>query len=496
MRTLALTGSEPLALKGHARQATRSLAYVFAGLALSVLCLIALPTALLGGATALRRLLELERTLANRLLAARIPALRPVMLDERIDRRDVAFLASRLPLYAFAAALCAIPAALLVVLLMYSVEGFAGSSRYFGPWSLGPPVGFVLLLFSVPALVLLAATLIACCSQLVLLTRHALTSRVSTGVAVREALAERLRDRTLAIAYWLPERELFVDEHGHAVELPSGDSGRAWTAVEHGGRRVAAIIHDAELEARPELVEAAAAGAVLALANEQLKAALRARLEELRASRKRIVEASIDARKRLERDLHDGAQQQLVSLSVDLQLLQTRITDAPTLELLETSRAKLAEALADLRELARGIHPAVLTARGLAPALEALAQRAPLPVELTVDLSARPPASLESAAYFLVSEALTNVAKYAEASYARVLVAEADGLLTVQIEDDGIGGADPSPGSGLRGLSDRIAALDGRLEIESAAGAGTRISATIRLEQTTAGPPTQLESSG
>jgi len=138
----------------------------------------------------------------------------------------------------------------------------------------------------------------------------------------------------------------------------------------------------------------------------------------------------------------------------------------------------------------------VLTARGLAPALEALAQRAPLPVELTVDLSARPPASLESAAYFLVSEALTNVAKYAEASYARVLVAEADGLLTVQIEDDGIGGADPSPGSGLRGLSDRIAALDGRLEIESAAGAGTRISATIRLEQTTAGPPTQLESSG
>jgi signal transduction histidine kinase len=343
--------------------------------------------------------------------------------------------------------------------------------------------------------VLFAATLIACCSQLVQLTRHALTSRVSTGVAVREALAGRLRDRTLAIAYWLPERELFVDERGHVVELPSGDSGRAWTAVEHGGRRVAAIIHDAELEDRPELVEAAAAGAVLALGNEQLKADLRARLVELRASRRRIVEASIDTRKRLERDLHDGAQQQLVSLSVDLQLLQTRITDAPTLELLETSRAKLAEALADLRELARGIHPAVLTARGLAPALEALAQRAPLPVELTVDLSKRPPASVESAAYFLVSEALTNVAKYAEASAARVFVAEAGGLLTVQIEDDGIGGADPSRGSGLRGLSDRIAALDGRLEIESAAGAGTRISATIPLKQTTTGPPTRHESS-
>jgi len=496
MRTLALTGSEPLALKGHARQATRSLAYLLAGLALSALYFIAMPTALLGGATALRRLLELERTLANRLLAARIPALRPVMLDERIDRRDVAFLASRLPLYAFAAALCAIPAALLVELLVHSVEGFVGSSSYLGPWPLGQPVGFVLLLFSFPALVLFAATLIACCSQLVQLTRHALTSRVSTGVAVREALAGRLRDRTLVIAYWLPERELFVDERGHVVELPSGDSGRAWTAVEHGGRRVAAIIHDAELEARPELVEAAAAGAVLALGNEQLKADLRARLVELRASRRRIVEASLETRKRLERDLHDGAQQQLVSLSVDLQLLQTRITDAPTLELLETSRAKLAEALADLRELARGIHPAVLTARGLAPALEALAQRAPLPVELTVDLSERPPASLESAAYFLVSEALTNVAKYAEASGARVFVTEAGGLLTVQIEDDGIGGADPSPGSGLRGLSDRIAALDGRLEIESAPGVGTRISATIPLKRATAGPPTRHESSG
>ena len=223
---------------------------------------------------------------------------------------------------------------------------------------------------------------------------------------------------------------MFIDEHGHPVELPTGDSGRSWTAVEHGGRRVAAIIHDAELEARTELVEAAAAGAVLALGNEQLKADLRARLEELRASRKRIVEASIETRKRIERDLHDGAQQQLVSLSVDLQLLQERITDAPTLELLEATRAKLSEALTNLREFARGIHPVLLTDRGLAPALEALARRAPLPVELEVELPERPPASLESAAYFLVSEALTNVAKYAEASGVRVAVTEADGLLS------------------------------------------------------------------
>ncbi|MGO9899165.1 MAG: sensor histidine kinase, partial [Solirubrobacteraceae bacterium] len=208
----------------------------------------------------------------------------------------------------------------------------------------------------------------------------------------------------------------------------------------------------------------------------QLKADLRARLEELRASRKRIVEASLEARKQLERDLHDGAQQQLVSLSLDLQLLQTRITDTPTLELLDATRAKLTDALAGLRALARGIHPALLTDRGLAPTLEALAQRAPLPVELKVDLPERPPAILESATYFLVSEVLTNVAKYAEANRVRVLVTDADGLLAVEIQDDGIGGADPSRGSGLRGLSDRIAALDGQLRIESPPGEGTRIS--------------------
>ena len=233
MSTLAHTGHEPLALGRRARQAMRSLAYLLAGLALGVLYLIALPTALLGGATALRRLLEFERTLANRLFAARIPALRPIMPGEPIERRQVAFLASRLPLYALAAALCAIPAALVVELLLHAVEGFVGSSSYLGPWSLGPAVGFVLLLFSLPALVLLAATLIACASQLAQQTRRGLTSRASTGVAVREALAERLGDRTLAIAYWLPERELFVDEHGYRSRTAERrfrsrlDSGRA-----------------------------------------------------------------------------------------------------------------------------------------------------------------------------------------------------------------------------------------------------------------------------
>jgi signal transduction histidine kinase len=191
-----------------------------------------------------------------------------------------------------------------------------------------------------------------------------LTTPAATGGAVREALAESIGDRRLAIAYWLPERSSFVDEHGLPVELPEPDTGRTWTAVEHEGRRVAAIIHDAALDARPELVRAAATGSVLALANERLKAELRAHVEEVRASRARIVEASMDARRRLERDLHDGAQQQLVALSLDLQLIKNRVSGDPrAIELVEGSIEKLATALGELRELARGIHPARLGAR-------------------------------------------------------------------------------------------------------------------------------------
>lgn len=251
--------------------------------------------------------------------------------------------------------------------------------------------------------------------------RRGLSSTTLGEVPVREALAERLGDRTLAIAYWLPERKRFVDEHGHAVVLPEPGSGRAWTAVEHRGSRVAAIIHDAELDARPELVEAAAAGAFLALDNERLKADLRARLEELRASRRRIVEASGEARRQLERDLHDGAQQRLVALSLDLQLLRRKVGDPAAAELVDETIAKLGEALTELRELARGIHPAILSDRGLIPALEALAQRSPVPVELNVNLDRRLPQGVETAAYFVAAEALTNVTKYAHARLLAVL---------------------------------------------------------------------------
>jgi PAS domain S-box-containing protein len=205
--------------------------------------------------------------------------------------------------------------------------------------------------------------------------------------------------------------------------------------------------------------------------------------QELEASRQRIVAASDDTRRKLERNLHDGAQQRLVSLSLSLRLAQTQVEKNPAeaARLLEASRVELAQALEELRELARGIHPAVLTDRGLEAALEALASRAPLPVEIDGpdgDL----PTPVEAAAYYVVSEALANVTKYAQASSVKVTVARSNGYALVEVVDDGIGGADPSRGSGLSGLADRVASLSGRLAVDSPPGAGTRVRAEIPLE--------------
>jgi signal transduction histidine kinase len=203
--------------------------------------------------------------------------------------------------------------------------------------------------------------------------------------------------------------------------------------------------------------------------------------EQLAASRARIVEAGDAERRRLERNLHDGAQQRLVSLSLLLRLAARRVKDDPeTAAQLERAGDELAQALQELRELARGIHPAVLTERGLAPALQALAARAPLPVELAVP-EERLPAPVEAAAYYLVSEALANVAKHARATLVRVEVKRTDGRARVEVVDDGVGGADAGGGSGLRGLADRVEALGGRLAIDSPPGRGTALVAEIPL---------------
>jgi signal transduction histidine kinase len=297
---------------------------------------------------------------------------------------------------------------------------------------------------------------------------------------LRDALARALGDRSLELAYWLRDDTL-VDLGGRVVVLPAAGSGRAATMVRRSGRCVAAIVHDASLgDDHPELVDAVVAAAGLALENARLQAELRARLEELRASRARLVETADVERRRLERNLHDGAQQRLVAISLSLALARRDFgADAPTCAFLERTSAELAAALQELRELAQGIHPPVLTDRGLGPALEVLASRAALPVEVDGVPAERLPPGVEAAAYYLVAEALTNVAKYARASVANVRVVREEWLVRIEVEDDGVGGADASRGSGIRGLADRVEALDGRLAVDSPPGAGTRITAEI-----------------
>jgi signal transduction histidine kinase len=297
---------------------------------------------------------------------------------------------------------------------------------------------------------------------------------------LRDALADGLGDPTLSLAYWVPAQGRYVDTLGEPVDLNGADE-RGLTHVDHDGERVAVIRHDPALAEEPELLQGVAAAAALALENERLNVELRARVDELRASRARIVQAADDERRRLERDLHDGAQQRLVSLALNLRLAGAKLDSDPAeaRELLDETARELGEATTELRELARGLHPAVLSDRGLRPALEALAGRAPVPVELGEPPAERLPAAVESASYFVVAEALTNVARYSGASRAQVSVSRSDGQVEVEVSDDGVGGADPEAGSGLRGLADRVAALDGSLEVISPRGGGTTIRAVI-----------------
>jgi signal transduction histidine kinase len=297
----------------------------------------------------------------------------------------------------------------------------------------------------------------------------------------RAALARALHDPSLTLAYWLPEFETYADGAGNRVDVRPGP-GRTTTVVRRGGKPVAALLHDASLQKERALLDAVVAAAGIALENGRLESELRARLEELRRSRARIVEVAQVERRRLERDLHDGAQQRLVALSLRLRSLETQLGAQPgPRRLLEEARTELDQSLGELRELARGIHPAVLTERGLGAALAGLASRASIPVELEVDLGARPPEAVELAAYFLVSESLANVAKHAQASSASVVVTREDGGLVVEVLDDGVGGASGERGSGLRGLEDRVEALGGHVQVWSPKGGGTRIRAEIPL---------------
>jgi PAS domain S-box-containing protein len=275
-------------------------------------------------------------------------------------------------------------------------------------------------------------------------------ARYDTLDGVTGELAEALRQRGI----------------GAAVGAPVSLAGTLWGAV----------IISSTGEPFPPGAEQHVANfadlAAQALANAQAR-------EQLAASRARIVAAGDAERRRLERNLHDGAQQRLIATSLNVRLAARRADDPELRTMLDAAGDELALALEELRELARGLHPAILSDHGLRAAVEALAQRAPLPVEVAVALDNRLPKPVEAAAYYVVAEALTNVAKYAQASQAHVRVHREDGRALVEVVDDGVGGADERGGSGLRGLVDRVEALGGRLAVSSPVGAGTTVRAEL-----------------
>ena len=294
---------------------------------------------------------------------------------------------------------------------------------------------------------------------------------------LRDVLAPALGDPSLQLAFAAPSGSGYVDAAGQPVELPIGDPTRTVTRLERGSELLGVLVHDPLIEVEdPGLVEAVGNAARLALENERLAAEVRAQLEEVRASRVRIVEAADAERRRVERDLHDGAQQRLVALAMRLQVAKQSTPEASAL--LDAATTELETAIGEVRGLARGVHPTILTESGLAAAIDALAERTTIPVVADV-VDRRFDATVEATAYFVVAEALTNVVRYSGADGARVMVGEAGDALLVEVSDDGRGGADPAAGSGLRGLDDRVAAIGGRLTVTSPAGGGTTIRAEL-----------------
>jgi signal transduction histidine kinase len=297
---------------------------------------------------------------------------------------------------------------------------------------------------------------------------------------LQDALARALRDPSLALVYWLPEFATWADLDGQPVELPERNSGRATTLIDRDGARMAALLHDPALKDEPELLAAVGAAAGIALENGRLHAEQQAHLEELRGSRARVIEAGQQERQRLERNLHDGAQQRLIALSLELSVLEKELKGDPAAgRRLDAAQREIAMSLEELRAVARGLHPAVLTGHGLAVALEQVAARAAVPVRLEVETEARFPETVEVAAYYVVTESLANIGKHARATRASVELGRNDSGLFVEVVDDGVGGADSERGTGLRGLADRVEALGGRLRVWTPQGGGTRVRAEI-----------------
>jgi signal transduction histidine kinase len=300
------------------------------------------------------------------------------------------------------------------------------------------------------------------------------------GRTLRDELARAVADPTLEVGYWLPGQGAFVDSENRLLALPDPGGDRSTTLVEGGEGPVAALVHDPAVLDDPGLREAVSAAARLAAANARLTAEVRAQVAELQESRRRILDAGDEERKRLERRLRAGAQERLERLAGRLRALRMAASSELAKDRIALTEAQLDRTLEELHRLAHGLHPRVLAEAGLAGALSSLAEQAPVAVEVSTPVPELP-ADVEAVAYFVCSEALANIAKHAGASRASVSVTTGNGRVTVAIEDDGRGGADPTRGTGVRGLADRVEALGGALQVDSPAGVGTRLAAEIPL---------------
>ena len=298
---------------------------------------------------------------------------------------------------------------------------------------------------------------------------------------LRDELARALGDPTLEVGYWLPGADAFVDAEGRPFVLPDPGSDRSVTTITGEGAPIAALVHDPAVLDDPGLREAVSSAAQLAAANARHRAEVRARVDELRESRRRILQAGDEERSRLERRLHEGTEQRLEELAERLRRTRVSARSEAAAEQINRVEAQLARTLEELSRLAHGLHPRVLLEAGLAGGLASLAEQAPVPVDVVVPV-AELPAEVEAVAYFFCSEALANIAKHASASRASVSVTAGDGRVSIEIEDDGVGGADLVRGTGLRGLADRVEALRGTFHVESPAGGGTRLAAEIPLD--------------
>jgi signal transduction histidine kinase len=295
---------------------------------------------------------------------------------------------------------------------------------------------------------------------------------------LRSELSRAIGDPTLDVGFWLPEAEAFVDAEGRPVVLPDEDRARSVTIIERDGQRVAALVHDPAVLEDSGLLEAVSSAAQLAASNVRLRAEVRTRLEELYGSRRRILDAEDSERERLAHRLQQGAEHRLEQLRDKLRAARALGVSEATAERVAQAEAQLTQTLTELGELAGGLHPRILAEAGLGGALTALAERIEVPVVLSFAADALP-SQVEAAAYFVCSEALANVVKYASASRVSVSVRIHDGRVTVEVEDDGVGGADLRRGSGLRGLADRVEALGGTLRLDSPRSHGTRLIAEI-----------------